>query len=79
MFEQEDTFNNVTGEATINVPAHGDLTEINIVMQQSTVSTLILLLLHAIAIAIPVLFTVQRVLQKINKEYLMLNIIICYF
>ena len=40
VFEQEDTFNNITGEATINVPAHGDLSEINIVMQQSTVSTL---------------------------------------
>ena len=37
VFEQEDTFNNVTGEATINVPAHGNLTEINIVMQESTV------------------------------------------
>ena len=38
VFEQEDTYNNVTGEATISVPAHGNNSALEIIMQESSVS-----------------------------------------
>ena len=41
VFEQEDTFNNVTGEAKLSVPAHGNNTAVEIIIQEATVSTLV--------------------------------------
>ena len=38
VFEQEDTYNNVTGEAKIVVPAHGNNSAVEVIMQESTVS-----------------------------------------
>jgi hypothetical protein len=38
VFEQEDTYNNVTGEAKIAVPAHGNNSAVEVIMQESTVS-----------------------------------------
>ena len=38
IFEQEDTYNNVTGEASISVPAHGNNSAVEVIMQESTVS-----------------------------------------
>ena len=38
VFEQEDTYNNVTGEATITVPAHGNNTAVEVILQEATVS-----------------------------------------
>ena len=38
VFEQEDTYNNVTGEAKIAVPAHGNNAAVEVIMQESTVS-----------------------------------------
>ena len=42
IFEQEDTYNNVTGEATISVPAHGDNSGVEVIMQESTVKMALL-------------------------------------
>ena len=41
IFEQEDVYNNVTGEAKITVPAHGNNSAIEVIMQESTVSKII--------------------------------------
>ena len=38
IFEQTDTFNNVTGEATLSVPAHGNNSAVDIIIQEATVS-----------------------------------------
>ena len=36
VFVQEDTYNNVTGEAKIVVPAHGDNSAVEVIMQEAT-------------------------------------------
>ena len=41
IFEQEDVYNDVTGEAKIIVPAHGDNSAIEVIMQESTVCKII--------------------------------------
>ena len=41
IFEQEDVYNDVTGEAKIIVPAHGNNSAIEVIMQESTVSKII--------------------------------------
>ena len=38
VIEQEDTYNNITGEAKLVIPAHGNNTALEIVMQESTVN-----------------------------------------
>ena len=38
IFEQEDSYNNITGEAKIVVPAHGNNSAVEVIMQESTVS-----------------------------------------
>ena len=38
IFEQEDTFNNVTGEAKLSVQAHGNNSAVEIIIQEATVS-----------------------------------------
>ena len=38
VFEQEDNFNNISGEAIVSVPPHGNLSELTVVLQPSTVS-----------------------------------------
>ena len=38
VFEQEDMFNNMTGEATLSVPAHGNNSAVDIIIQEATVS-----------------------------------------
>ena len=40
IFEQQDNFNNISGEAVINVPPHGNLSQLTVVLQPSTVSKL---------------------------------------
>jgi hypothetical protein len=44
IFEQEDVYNNVTGEAKIIVPAHGNNSAIEVIMQESTVRKILSLL-----------------------------------
>ena len=39
IIEQEDSYNNVTGEAKIVVPAHGNNSAIEVIMQESTMVT----------------------------------------
>ena len=38
VFEQKDNFNNISGEAVVSVPPHGNLSELTVVLQPSTVS-----------------------------------------
>ena len=38
IFEQQDNFNNISGEAIVEVPPHGNLTELSVILQPSTVS-----------------------------------------
>ena len=39
VFEQEDTYNNVTGEATLSSPAHGNNSAVEVIIQENTVVT----------------------------------------
>ena len=38
VFEQQDNFNNISGEAVVSVPPHGNLSQLTVVLQPSTVS-----------------------------------------
>jgi hypothetical protein len=38
VFEQEDTYNNVTGEAKLSVTDHGNKSAVDIIIQESMVS-----------------------------------------
>ena len=40
VFEQQDNFNNISGEAVLSVPPHGNLSELTVVLQPSTVRKL---------------------------------------